>query len=139
MSLADGMCPMSRRHIHLCCPSALLVACCSVAYLRQGEQSTDEPAHVPPIAVAIRAYPRTEDHGDPCYRPGNRSYEERVLNGCVDVAHGRDDAEQQRGEKLVVFDDTIGDERGGRVHWSRGGLNARRIALSRAERRGLSG
>lgn len=54
------------------------------------------------------------------------------------MAHRREDAEQQRGEHVVVFDDMIGDERGDRVHWSRGGLSARRRALSRAARGELS-
>ena len=53
-----------------------------------------------------------------------------MLDWCVHVCDSREDAVEQRGEQVVVFDDIIGKYGDGRVHWSKGWVSARRRASS---------
>jgi hypothetical protein len=110
--------------VYLCGPCPLLVASRSVAYTRQSETCTRDPACVSPLATGVRDNSGLKERGYPYRRPCRSRYEQRVLHGLVNIRDGSEDDEQQWREQLVILGDVISDERDSRVHGGEAGYRS---------------
>jgi len=78
-------------------PRAPLVACNSIADVGERKTCAGESAYLPPLGADTQTYPRLKRREQPYYDPRNSRYEKRMLDGLVDVRHGCEDGEEQRG------------------------------------------